>query len=441
MEDTEELGSLSRWWERFEDERLNQVIKTVLLDNYDIKAALARLDGSGALARIAGASLYPQVDAGFSGSRQKRNFVGFPFVGGDSGVPSSISNLFGISLNVSWEIDLWGRIRAGRSAAVADFQAAAADVAAFQLSLAGQTAKVWFAALETLRQIELAEATLENFLASNHQVWRRYRLGLSPSLEVRLSESNLSNAESVLALRRDQLQRIKRQLETFLGRYPGGTIELSANLPLLHEGIPARLPADLVRRRPDLLAAQNRLSAASARVLESKKALYPRISLTGSAGTSSDELKNLLNGDYSVWNLVGNLLQPIFQGGRLRANVSLAQSREMEGLAAYAQSVLKAYAEVESALAAEELLEQQEAALKDASEQSVAARRLADERYAQGLTDIIAVLEAQRRAYNSQSQLITVQRQRLDNRVDLYLALGGGFDVSDVTSPRKLEER
>jgi outer membrane protein TolC len=196
-----------------------------------------------------------------------------------------------------------------------------------------------------------------------------------------------------------------------------------------------------MRRRPDLLAAERRLSAAHARVLESKQALYPRISLTGSAGTSSDELKNLLDGDYSVWNLVANLLQPVFQGGRLRANVNLAEARELEGLALYAQSVLGAFAEVESALSAEELLSQQEAALTQAAEQSVAARQLADQRYAQGLTDFIAVLEAQRRAFNSQSQLITVQRQRLDNRIDLYLALGGGFGEADMQRPQMVEER
>jgi outer membrane protein TolC len=187
------------------------------------------------------------------------------------------------------------------------------------------------------------------------------------------------------------------------------------------------LPANIVRRRPDLVAAEKRLASSYARVIESQRALYPRISLTGSTGTSTDEFKNLLNGDYSVWNLVGNLLQPIFQGGRLRAGVDLARAREMESLALYAATVLNAYAEVEIALAAEEFLAEREEALRTATEQSLAARDLANDRYARGLTDLIEVLEAQRRAFLSESQLIGVQRARLDNRVDLYLALGGDF--------------
>jgi outer membrane protein TolC len=166
-------------------------------------------------------------------------------------------------------------------------------------------------------------------------------------------------------------------------------------------------------------------------VAESRRALYPRISLTGSAGTSSDELKNLLNGDYSVWNIVGNLIQPLFQGGRLRAGIKLAKAREKEVLFLYAQKVLNAYAEVETALSAEMYLEQRESALRAASEQAMAARRLAETRYNRGLIGLIEVLEAQRRAFDSQSQLLNVRRQKLENRVDLYLALGGDFQDED----------
>jgi NodT family efflux transporter outer membrane factor (OMF) lipoprotein len=342
-------------------------------------------------------------------------------------------------LNVSWEIDLWGRIRAAKSAAVADFQATEAELYGFQLSFIGQTVKAWFAAIEIMEQLRLSEATVENYKTTNEQVHRRYRLGLRPSLDVRLSESNVASAEATLLLWQNQLQQIKKQLDTLLGRYPAGRFDLSEKLPAVEEEVPAGLPADIVRKRPDLVAAEKRLAASYARVIESQRALYPRISLTGSAGTSTDEFKNLLNGDYSVWNLVGNLLQPIFQGGRLRAGVDLARAREMESLALYAASVLNAYAEVEIALAAEEFLAEREDALRTATEQSLAARDLADDRYARGLSDLIEVLEAQRRAFLSQSQLIGVQRARLDNRVDLYLALGGDF--IEATRPQTLAKK
>lgn len=415
------------WWTRFNDPNLNQTISGVLENNYDLKAASARVEAAAALAKIAGADLYPQVSVDLSASRQKRNFVGFPFPQDGSGVPSNTTSLYGLSLGASWEIDLWGRIRAASSGAAADFQASQADLAGFQLSLAAQTAKVWFAAVEAQQQVSLAEATLENYKSTNDQVLRRYRLGLRPSLDVRFSESNVATAEAILSQREDQLQRIKRQLEILLGRYPSAMVALSKSLPSVSEGVPAGLPADIIRRRPDLVAAEKRLAGANVRVAEARRALYPRISLTGSAGTSSDELKNLLNGDYSVWNIVGNLIQPLFQGGKLRAGVKLAQAREKEALFLYAQQVLNAYAEVESALSAEMFLDQREDALRVATEQAMAARRLAESRYSRGLIGLIEVLEAQRRAFDSQSQLLSVRRQKLENRVDLCLALGGDF--------------
>ena len=420
-------GDFSRWWTRFDDPKLNSAIDQVLSENYNIKAAMARVDAAASLARIAGANLYPGVSGSFSALRQKRNFVGFPFPGTGDGVASSTSSVFGVSLDVSWEVDLWGRLRAVKSAAVADFQASEADLTGFQLSLAGQTAKAWYAAVETELQVRLAEATYNNYRDTNGQVWLRYKRGLRPSLDVRLSESNVATAEAVLKQRQDQLQRIKRQIEVLLGRYPASRIALSENLPVIRMPVPAGLPAEIVRRRPDLIAAEKRLVAFHARYIESRRALYPRISLTGSGGTSSDELSNLLDGDYSVWNLIGNLIQPLFQGGRLRAGVKLAQAREQEALARYAQNVLNAYSEVEASLAAEKYLEQSEKAVEKAAEQAVAARQLAQDRYAKGLTNLIEVLEAQRRAFDSQSQLLGLRRQRLDNRINLYLALGGDF--------------
>jgi len=435
-------GDISQWWIRFDDSKLNSIIPIVLKENYDLKAGGARLEAAAALARLAGADLFPQANLSLNAIRQKRNFLGFPFPGSGSGVPSITTNLFGVSLDVSWEVDLWGRIRASKSAATEDFQASLADLIGFQLSLAGQTAKAWFAAIEAEHQVRLAEATVENYKTTNERVFTRYKRGLRPSLDVRFSESNLAAAKAVLLQRQDQLQRIKRQLEILMGRYPAARISVSEKLPEITDSIPAGLPADIISRRPDLIAAEKRLAAANLRVAESRRALYPRISLTGSAGNSSDEFKNLLNGDYSVWNLIGNLFQPIFLGGRLRAAVNLSKAREREILAQYAQTVLNAYAEVETALAAEKLLKEVEKALQIAAEQAMAARKLAEDRYSRGLANLIEVLEAQRRAFDSQSQVLSVRRQRLENRIDLFLALGGDFHIDSITqSPSEKEAK
>jgi NodT family efflux transporter outer membrane factor (OMF) lipoprotein len=212
-----------------------------------------------------------------------------------------------------------------------------------------------------------------------------------------------------------------------IGHYPDAGIDLSPGLPAPAGAIPAGLPAEVVARRPDLVAAERRLAGALAGVKGAKRALYPRISLTASGGTSSNQLRDLVKGDFAVWGLAANILQPIFQGGRLRAAVDLARARSDAALAGYALSVLNAFAEVETALAAEEYLREQEAALREATEQARAARRLAEEQYGSGVRNLLTLLEAQRAAYDTESRLLTVERQRLDTRVDLHLALGGDF--------------
>jgi len=268
---------------------------------------------------------------------------------------------------------------------------------------------------------------VDNYETSLQQVRARYERGLRPSLDLRLSLSSLATAEDLLEQRLQLLDGALRQLEILLGRYPDASITPAKDLPRVTNEVPAGLKADLVARRPDLIAAERRFAASYARISEARKALYPRISLTASGGTASNELGDLLNGDFSVWNLFGNVVQPLFQGGRLRAGVSLAESESQRALARYAQSVLLAFAEVESALSAEGFLSRRQDAIEAATEEAVSARRLAEERYLSGLADLITLLESQRRAYDAESRLLTVRRLRLDARIDLHLALGGGF--------------
>ncbi len=427
------------WWTRFGDVQLNRLVDEALDQNYNLREAAARLESAAARATIAGAPRFPQLSADFSGSRSKQNFIGLP-IPGEKAVTRVTTNRFGVSLDLAWEVDLWGRLGAGRAAALADLQAAAADLKGARLSLAAQTAKAWFATVEASRQVELAQATVDNYETSHQQVRARYERGLRPSLDLRLSLSSLATARDLLEQRKQQLDGAARQLEILLGRYPVAAIISVEGLPSVADGVPAGMRADLAGRRPDLIAAERRLAASHARVAESRKALYPRIRLTASGGTASNELSDLLNGDFSVWNLVGNLVQPLFQGGRLRAGVLLAASESERALARYAQSVLHAFAEVESALAAEGLLARRQDALQMATEEALAARRLAEERYRAGLADLITVLESQRRAYDAESRLLSVRRLRLDARIDLHLALGGGFPPTTASEANEEKE-
>jgi NodT family efflux transporter outer membrane factor (OMF) lipoprotein len=335
-------------------------------------------------------------------------------------------------VNISWEVDLWGRLRASTRAAVADAQAAEADYHAAQLSLSGQTVKAWLAAAEIAQQLDLARRTEDSWRAAYQQVNHRYQRGLRSPLDVRLSLANLTGAEALVEVRQRQQDATLRQLEILLGRYPGRRLVAPETLPDAPAAIPGGLPAELVGRRPDLVAAERRLTAADERFVVARRSLYPRLTLTGSGGTASEALNNLVDYDFRVWSIAANLLQPVFQGGRLRAGVDRARAGTEEALQSYTAAALRAYAEVEIALAADEHLAREVERLAESARHSAAATKLAEDRYRSGLEDYVTVLDAQRREFNSQSAYIASYQSRLENRVDLYLALGGGFRRPDT---------
>ncbi len=425
------------WWQAFQDDQLAALLDEAFERNYDLQIAAANLDAASAQATIAGAGKYPQVSAGASGSRRKQNFIGLPIPGAGDGVITNLNNTFGVSLDLSWEVDLWGRIRAEHISAVANVEAARADYEGARLSLAAQVTKSWFAAIEANRQVELSKATVENLELSHEQVSQRYESGVTSSLDYRLSLANLENARATMLQRQSQYDIVVRQLEILLGRYPAAALDVQQGLPSVAGVVPAGLPADIITRRPDLIAAERRWLAGDAAVSAAKRALLPRISLTGSTGTSTEELKDILNGDFSIWSIAGNILQPLFQGGRLRANVKLNKSQAEIAKIRYVQSMLNAFSEIETALANESYLKDREASLRIATEQSLAARELAESQYNRGISDFLSMLETQRSAYNSESLFISARRARLEARIDLYLALGGGFNY-DKSDNREL---
>ena len=394
-----------------------------------------RVDRAEAQAISSGADRLPTLRLQADGAKSQRNFIGFP-IPGTNGIPRNRFSNYGAALNLSWEIDIWGRLRSAKAASLADQEAVLADLYGARLSLVGQTCKAWFAALEATRQEELAAATLENYQASEKQVRERYERGLRSPLDLRLARANLATAEDNFESTRIRKDGALRQLEILLGRYPAAALEAATALPQIPGEVPAGLPSELLARRPDMLSLERRLAGQRARLRQAKVSLLPRISLSSSAGTSTNELRDIVNQDFSVWSLAANLLQPIFQGGRLLAGIDLADANLREALETYAKGALRAFAEVETALALENFLARREAALSRAVEQSQSARDLAEDRYARGLDGIITLLSAQRDAFRSESLLLQVQRLRLDARVDLHLALGGGFSPSrdkDVT--------
>ncbi len=420
---------LGAWWEQYGDTQLGELIELALANNNDLRAAAYRVDRVAAAGRIAAADLKPTIGIGLAAQRQEQVFVGLP-IPGVPNVLSSTSTQFSLTLETSWEADLWGRLRAGTRAALAEVQASQADLRGAQLSLSGQTAKLWFAVAEARQQLDLTRESVETFSTSTELVRSRYESGVRPSIDLRLALSNQYGAEALVAVAENGLDAALRRLETLLGQYPSASLldRFSVDrVPDLPPPVPVGLPSELVSRRPDLVAAERRLTAADQRLLVAQRSRYPRFALTARGGSVSDQLGDLIDGDFSVWALVGNLTAPLFQAGRLKAGVDQAEATGNEALALYAGQVLRAYAEVETALAAEQRLRVQETLLRATAEQLEGARGLAETRYARGVGDYLTVLESQTRALNARIAWIRVRRELLTNRVDLHLALGGGF--------------
>jgi multidrug efflux system outer membrane protein len=429
--DTDAAAPQGNWWLTLGDPQLATLIELSLHENRDLHVAAARLEKAEAAARIAGADLKPTVSAGLDASRSRQVITSIQIPGSGGGPLVSQSNRFGATATISWEADLWGRVRAGARAAVADYEAAEAELTAARLSIAARTAKLWYAILEGQQQVDLARNSTESYRRLFNWVDSRYRLGLLPALELRLADSNLASTEALLEQRLRNLDLAIRQLELVVGRYPDGSLLTDfagGPLPAPPPPVPVGLPAELVTRRPDLIAAERRLAATDQRLLVARRALYPSLTLTGSGGSASSEFGDLLKSNFSVWNVVTQLTQPLFMGGKLKAGVALADAATDEALALYSGAILQAFNEVESLLAAEMTLARKAEYLSRAAEQLIAAEALAESRYRSGIGDYLTVLNSQTRAFVSSANLLALQRQRLENRINIHLAIGGGFE-------------
>lgn len=404
---------------------LAALIEEGLSHNHDLRAAAARLAAAASDARIAGAARYPEIAASLGGGRRREIYIGLPVPGSDTDILRSESTSLNLGLDIRWEVDLWGRIRKGALAAGADAEAAEWDYRSARLSLAAAIARAWAQAVSAKRLLQMSLETHANLTKSVRWTEARYEGGLLGPLDVRLARADLASSEADLKTRSQLVAASRRQLEKLLGRYPAARIDTSDELPPLPRAIPAGLPVQLLARRPDVRAARERAVAASARFAAATADRWPRLSLTGRGGTTSIELADLLRGDFLVWNLAANLTQPIFDGKRLASLADRARAEEERFIAEYAQTVLDALAEVETALDTAKWLSEREDALRRLLADSEAAETLTRRRYYAGTGDVLTMLASERRAATARSRFTEHQLAAWENRIDLHLALAG----------------
>lgn len=416
--------AVTGWLSDFGSPELRSMVEEAVGHNYNLASARSRIEQVRQRAALAGAEGLPTLDSGVQTGRSE-NLRGAAF-------QKVRASNFTFSLDLAWEVDLWGRVKDLREAELDRLSAETNLYEASRLSLAGNVVKTAFDIIEAREQINLSRRTLSSLRTNLKILDSKLEAGDvadRAALEISLSRADIARAESSVLVSQRQLDASRRVLETLLGRYPAGQLDPLSSLPRITRQVPAGLPSELLLRRPDLLAAEARVDAALKDLSASRKALLPALSITGSAGTTSTvEFQDIFDIRNLIWSIGQNLARPIYQGGRLRANIRLDEYERDELIATYAESALTAFREVETALSAERYLKAQVVALSTAVTESRRAEELSLGDYEQGLVEIITLLESQRRAFEAESALLRVKLELLKNRVDLYLALGGDFD-------------
>lgn len=421
-----EAGVDRRWVRAMGGRELEKWVGEAQAANPDLKVSAARVEQAAAVARIAGADRFPGIGLGGDLSRAKQAPMG---PGGSAFQRTS----FGVSLQAAWELDLWGRVRKGAEAAVADAEAQVAADRALRASLAAQVVRAWLALAEANEQVALAEVAVASREQSLTLIQERFERALAEeggsAAQVRLAETELASGRAELERRKGEREQAVRQLELLLGRYPSGVMEAASKLPALPGVVPVGLPSELLLRRPDVLQAERQLAAAGRRKDAAVRALFPAIQLTGSLGTSSDALEGLLRSSNGVWSLGGSLAQPVFQAGRLTGEVDRLDGATREAGANLQRVVLAAFGEVEQSLVAEMAMRKQEVERKRAVELAEDSAKRAREEFEGGTGDVLTYLSAQAREIEARAAHVTLRRLILDQRVSLHLALGGDVMV------------
>jgi len=410
------------WLATFEDSQLDALAAEGVARNLDLRVAATRVEQAAGYVNLAKAALRPTVG-----------------IAGTGGIKLSdlSSALTGIIALVSWELDLWGRLRYGEQAAQATYAATQADFEFARQSLAATIARSWFTATETWLQQQIAEEMVRAAQELATLAADRRRVGVGNEQDVALARANLGTQQDNLRQARFAHEQSVRALELLLGRYPAAELKARLDLAKLPSAAPAGLPLEMLERRPDLVAAERRVAAAFNRVGEARMARLPQINLTGNIGYISSDILELKE-DYEnpSAGVGGKLRAPIYTGGALDTQVEIRTAEQKEAVAQYARTALRAIGDVENALAAAQALAERETLLQQVVADNRLALTLTQSAYRVGKLDLRSVQQQQLSVHAARIVLLRVQSEQLTQRVNLHLALGGSFEMGRTAPPR-----
>ena len=415
------------WWQVYQDDVLHGFIRESIAKNLDLRAASARVVESRALAGIAKSYLYPDIGVGFGWAGEQKSRVGDPKLDKEK-VPDRTYSNWALNGSLSWEVDLFGRLRRNKEAAFAQYLATEEGRRAVLVTLVGDVASTYFYLRELDLQLEIARRTVKLNDETITYYVNRLQGGVSNRLEVDQAKANRAVTAAAIPDIERQIAIAENALSVLLGRPPGPITRGAApSERLVPPSVPAGLPAQLIERRPDVVQAEQLLVTANANIGVAKALFYPTISLTGSLGTMSSSLADFLSGDSIVWSLGAGLFQPIFNGGRIKRNYEAAVARYDIALAQYQRAALNGYREVADSLVTIQKLAEQRTEIETGVEALRDATQLARARYDTGLSSYIEVLLADQQLFSQEIQLAQVRGSQYRAVAQLYRALGGGW--------------
>lgn len=433
---TRQYANNNRWWQEFKDPRLNQVVANVVVNNPDIHKAAASVMEARSIVGRTRADQYPSLDINANASRQQQSIIE-PFSGDNVSVKT---DSFSMTLPASFEIDLWGRLSRATEAARADLLAAEENRRTIVQSLVAESVTRYFNIQSLKEQLRITRQLTETYEKNLELVEARYRRGLTSILAVRQARRSLAQSEAEIPSLVQAIGKSRQALAVLQGNYPRPADQSTQTAAFeLPPPIPTGLPSELLNRRPDIRSAEASLEAACARIGAAMANRFPQISLTGSLGYTSDELHSLFDPQSELWKIATGIFQPLFDAGKRKSTQKSAEAVYQRQLAAYAKTLLDAFAEVEGALLTRQQQIDRRSRLIAFSNEAAATLETALDRYQRGLSDYLNVLDARQASFQAELSLVKTQYTIYTNRVALYRALGGGWD--NIVKSTNLSEK
>ena len=420
QESKQALSVENNWLSQLDNPQVQQLVTKALAANHQFAMQAYALEIAEQQLIVSGSQLWPELDLSFRSGRSKDN------------QSDSYANSNSVNLNLSYELDIWGKLSAADQISNYNYLAQKATFEQYKQQLVVNVVTTWFKVIEADKLLSLYRSRVENSQQNLAIIEGRYRSGLTAALDVYLTRNDLNNELTRVSEQATEKTKLIRKLERLIGEYPKGELLVNANLPLLTNDIPIGLPSELISRKPELKASWYKLLSQDAALAYAHKQRFPSIILSGSVGDATADIGDLLSGSSLAWSLLGSISAPIFNAGRLQANEEKSRIELRQGEQLYLDTLYEAFSDVENAITTEKNLKHSYYTMLAAQENAKIAATLSFEQYQSGLVSYTTVLDAQKRSFEAQTTLIKIKNRLIANRINLHLSLGGDFSAQSL---------